>query len=150
MKSIAIDFELPAPWSGGKRFQTRQVGALNFLLGPNGTGKSRFAASLRHHLPHCRLLGTDRLTALHKESGSGIWGSHFESGFPKRDFDRLKRASIEGEFGVDSFLLLEEKLNLRMTIRGYSKFPIWPRNHSRMGLRQLGSKGFAQGRREPI
>ena len=62
------------------------------------------------------MLGTDRLTALHKESGLGIWGSHFERGFPKRDFDQLKQASIKGGFGVDSYLLLEEKLDLRITI----------------------------------
>jgi hypothetical protein len=116
MKRLNLDFELPTPWTG-KRFATSRVGFVNYLVGPNGSGKSRFGETLLGALgsPYARLLGTDRLRGLEKNQGMGFLGSSFEQGLPKSWFQNLKRAGSLG-FGIDSIILLSEKLDLRVRI----------------------------------
>lgn len=53
-------FDLPWPW-GGERFELRNVRALNFIVGPLGSGKTRFARRLAEELPSAAFLGLDRL-----------------------------------------------------------------------------------------
>ena len=40
-----ISIELPPPWEN-KRFETDQIGSINFLVEPNGSGKSKFARGI--------------------------------------------------------------------------------------------------------
>jgi len=55
-----IEFELPWPW-GGELFRLRDVRPLNFIVGPLGSGKTRFALRLAETLPSAVFLGLDRL-----------------------------------------------------------------------------------------
>jgi hypothetical protein len=119
MKQLNLDFELPSPWIG-KRFTTSRVAFVNYLVGPNGSGKSRFADKLREALSArglsgVRLLGTDRLRGLEKNQGMGFLGSSFDQGFQKGHFALYKSAGNLG-FGIDSIVLLAEKLDLRVRI----------------------------------
>jgi predicted ATPase len=43
------EIQLPAPWPSGSTFQLDELPALTWLVGPNGTGKSRFMRELREH-----------------------------------------------------------------------------------------------------
>ncbi|MET0273515.1 MAG: MerR family transcriptional regulator [Phenylobacterium sp.] len=52
-------FELPWPW-GGETFELREVRALNYIIGPLGSGKTRFALALAEALPDAAFLGLDR------------------------------------------------------------------------------------------
>lgn len=52
-------FDLPWPW-GGERFELRDVRALNFIVGPLGSGKARFARRLAETLPGAIFLGLER------------------------------------------------------------------------------------------
>ena len=114
-----ISLGLPTPWSEGT-FDAEQVGPINYLVGPNGSGKSRFAASLLRYFTDqsskARLLGTDRLREM---SDPGIigqqFGDHFAAGYAKSHFKQLRRAGEEGS-GVDTVLLLEDRLDLRIRI----------------------------------
>lgn len=53
-------FALPWPW-GGEWFEVRGVGALNYIVGPLGSGKTRLARMLAQHLPDGVFMGLDRL-----------------------------------------------------------------------------------------
>ena len=112
-----ISINLPTPWTGG-RFEADQVGPINYLVGPNGSGKSRFAAVLLDHFTteKARMLGTDRLREMATPGRLGAYfGDNFTGGYPKASFDRLREAGGEGS-GVDTILLLEERLDLRIQI----------------------------------
>ena len=114
---IAVD--LPAPWSNGK-FEAEVVGPINYLVGPNGSGKSRFATELLRQLKRrpsgARLLGSDRLREMADPGSIGRnWGDHFFAGYPKQSFETLRKAGAEGS-GVDSILLLEARMDLRIRI----------------------------------
>lgn len=53
-------FNLPWPW-GGEWFEVRGVRALNYIVGPLGSGKTRLAHMLARHLPGGVFLGLDRI-----------------------------------------------------------------------------------------
>lgn len=58
--AIVAEFDLPWPW-GGERFEVRDVRALNFVVGPLGSGKTRLALRLAEALPGGAFLGLERL-----------------------------------------------------------------------------------------
>jgi hypothetical protein len=55
-----IIFNLPWPW-GGERFEIGRIRSLNFVTGPLGSGKTRFARHLAENLPDAAFVGLDRL-----------------------------------------------------------------------------------------
>ena len=114
-----ISIDLPTPWPGGT-FETELVGSINYLVGPNGSGKSRFAAKLLGQFTarslRARLLGTDRLREMANPGRIGrYFGDKFAAGYAKNTFDQLRQAGGEGS-GVDTVLLLEDRLDLRIRI----------------------------------
>ncbi len=116
-RQILVD--LPAPWSGG-RFEADHVGPINYLVGPNGSGKSRFAEKLLDHFKaqsfEARLLGTDRLRDMANPGELGrYFGDNFADGYSKNTFNHLRMAGKQGS-GVDTVLLLEERMDLRIRI----------------------------------
>jgi DNA-binding transcriptional MerR regulator len=64
--SVAFDvvfdlaFDLPWPW-GGERFELQDIRALNYIIGPLGSGKTRLARRIAETLPGAAFLGLDRL-----------------------------------------------------------------------------------------
>ena len=114
-----ITIDLPEPWFQC-RFETNVVGPINYLVGPNGSGKSRFATALLAELQRrpsgARLLGTDRLREMANPGQSGSYfGDNFRVGYAKTHFEQLRAAGVEGS-GVDTFLLLDERMELRIRI----------------------------------
>jgi hypothetical protein len=110
----SLKFDLPTPWKG-KRFEIDQVGSVNFVVGPNGSGKSRFATSLLSALGNeARLLGTDRLAGMECKPLT-IYGDHLASGLPKDQFPQFKSLGQQGS-GIDTLVLLEERLDLRVQV----------------------------------
>lgn len=55
----AVGFELPWPWAG-EWFELRDCGPLNFITGPLGSGKTRFAERLAAELPDGHYIGRNR------------------------------------------------------------------------------------------
>ena len=119
MININLSLSLPSPWEN-QVFETDQVGPINFLVGPNGSGKSLFASTLHDQLnrgENARLLGTDRLRGMEQ---SRTLDQHFgrdifAKGFAKDWFSGLKQAGNAGS-GIDTILLLEEQMDLRIQI----------------------------------
>jgi DNA-binding transcriptional MerR regulator len=56
---LCIAFDLPWPW-GGERFELCDVKALNYIIGPLGSGKTRLAQRLAETLPGAAFLGLER------------------------------------------------------------------------------------------
>jgi DNA-binding transcriptional MerR regulator len=56
---VQVAFDLPWPW-GGERFELRDIRALNYIIGPLGSGKTRFAQRLAETLPNATFLGLER------------------------------------------------------------------------------------------
>ncbi|CDN54901.1 Transcriptional regulator, MerR family [Neorhizobium galegae bv. officinalis bv. officinalis str. HAMBI 1141] len=56
---IAAAFDLPWPW-GGERFELRDIRPLNYVIGPLGSGKTRFARAIAGHLPGAVFVDLDR------------------------------------------------------------------------------------------
>ena len=59
---IVVAFDLPWPW-GGERFELRDVSRLTWIVGPLGSGKTRFAMALAETLPNATFVGLDRQPA---------------------------------------------------------------------------------------
>ena len=56
-----VAFDLPWLW-GGERFELRAIQAINFIIGPLGSGKTRLAQHLAQELSAAAFVGLDRLT----------------------------------------------------------------------------------------
>ena len=119
MIHLNLKLQLPPPWKG-QLFETEKIGPVNFLVGPNGSGKSQFAMTLFNWLKtqagEARLLGTDRLSGM-EQTGPlrGIVGDTFGRGFARSQFDNLRAAGAGGS-GIDTIMLLEERLDLRIQV----------------------------------
>ncbi len=59
---LSVQFELPWPW-GGEFFQLHNIRPLNYIVGPLGSGKTRFAQRLAEVLPSAAFLGLERVAA---------------------------------------------------------------------------------------
>lgn len=57
---LGVAFDLPWPW-GGERFELRDIRALNYIVGPLGSGKTQLAKRLAASLPDAVFVGLDRL-----------------------------------------------------------------------------------------
>jgi DNA-binding transcriptional MerR regulator len=57
---LRVGFELPWPW-GGERFELNEILPLTYIIGPLGSGKTRFAERLAEALPGAAFLGLDRM-----------------------------------------------------------------------------------------
>jgi DNA-binding transcriptional MerR regulator len=57
---FSVAFDLPWPW-GGERFELRDIRALNYIIGPLGSGKTRLAKRIAEALPDAAFLGLERL-----------------------------------------------------------------------------------------
>lgn len=56
---VKVAFDLPWPW-GGERFELRDIRALNYIIGPLGSGKTRFAQRLAESFPDAVFVGLER------------------------------------------------------------------------------------------
>lgn len=128
MHEININFNLPKPWKD-KTFQVDKIGYINFLVGANGTGKSQFSEQLKNFFTgkalKCRVLSADRLNGmgfsskpnLHQSNAQFVANqSNFHDGYNKANFSHYKEGAEYLDTGVDAFIILEEKLDLKIKI----------------------------------
>lgn len=57
---LRVAFDLPWPW-GGEEFELCDIRALNYIIGPLGSGKTRLAKRIAEALPGAAFLGLERL-----------------------------------------------------------------------------------------
>jgi hypothetical protein len=56
---FSVAFDLPWPW-GGERFELPDIRALNYIIGPLGSGKTRLAQRIAGTLPGAAFVGLER------------------------------------------------------------------------------------------
>lgn len=115
-----IEFTLGPPWNN-QTFATEKIGSINYLVGPNGSGKTRFSLDLVQHLRRnsqsIRLLGTDRLNEMSRASAmDSYFGDSFRQGFDRSLFDKLRAAGQQGS-GIDTIVHLQERIDLRIQVQ---------------------------------
>jgi len=118
---MPIDIQLPTPWPSGTTFRFDELPPLTWLVGPNGTGKSRLLRALRDHSGFAvlkpRLVSTDRLSSARTdESILQMWGSHSVNGLQKSQFERLVNANHRDGSIVGAVTLLYQRPDLRIRI----------------------------------
>jgi hypothetical protein len=117
--NLAVSIALPDLW-GDTVFQKDEWGTINFLVGPNGTGKSLFAEKLKQHCQqqglNTRYLSAERLAGLEKQNYGDFGSSSLHQGFNISRFSAYKSDGLTFNVSADAFVLLKEKLDLRIRI----------------------------------
>jgi hypothetical protein len=120
MIDLNVSINLPVLW-GDKTFEKNKWSAINLFVGPNGTGKTLFAEELQKPLKangyNPRPLSAERLFGLEKQDYVHFGSRrHGDSGINIAEFDRLKSEGASFGLVKDAFVLLKERLDLRITI----------------------------------
>ena len=115
---IDIELKIPELW-GEQVFKKVDWGTVNFLVGPNGTGKTLFAEQLEQRLTQQgftpRYLSAERLSGFEKRD-SGFSSSQLSQGFSFSQFSRFKAWGKQFGLASDAFVILRERLDLRIRI----------------------------------
>ena len=118
--TIPVEIKLQDLW-GEAAFQGDTWWPINFLVGPNATGKTRFADGLTEPLQTAnlkpRFLGADRLLGLERGQ-SWDHGTTFQRGIDIASFDRYRKLGAAQGRGGDAFIILKKKLDVRIRLEG--------------------------------
>ena len=113
--NIPVNAKIPDLW-GEEAFTKSDWGGVNYLLGPNGSGKTRFAEQLKPALTQAgfnpRYLSAERLAGLEKANYWGR-GSAFQQGFNVGNYNNYRDFGSQQGLAADAFVILKEKLNVR-------------------------------------
>lgn len=116
---IPVTISKPDLW-GNQEFQKNEWGYLNFLVGPNGTGKTLFAEALYNCCKanglKARLLSAERLAGLEKRSYGSFGSSPLSQGFDIRNIDNYKSTATNFGISTDAIVILREKLDIKIKI----------------------------------
>jgi hypothetical protein len=128
MFTIDLKLTLQVPWKN-ENFEMSEIGYINYLVGANGTGKSQFSEQLKNFFNKnnlkCRVLSADRLNGMgfsnkqniHDNFGNYVANqTNFHDGFGKKEFQYYKQGAEFLDTGVDAFIILEEKLDLKIKV----------------------------------
>ena len=117
--NLNITISIPDLW-GEQRFQKNEWGSINYLVGPNATGKTRFAEQLKQQCQSqgfkVRHLSSERLAGFEKQQ-YGIFGSsNISRGLDTGQYKRILARGKEYGLSADAFAILKERLDLRIRI----------------------------------
>lgn len=123
MPEIPIEIKIADMW-GEDSFTRNDWGNVNFLVGPNGTGKSRFSDKLKKQLKTAgykvRLLNAERLTGFEKTNySSDISINQLQSGLSINKFSKYKSQSDNHGLSTSAFVLLKERLDVRINVEAF-------------------------------
>jgi hypothetical protein len=120
--NIPVTIAIPDLW-GAQSFSKTEWGSINFLVGPNGTGKTRFATQLMTALSRANLkpryLSAERLAGLEKHANIMGHGGALHQGFNVGHFANYKNYGAQQGLASDAFVILKEKINVRIKIEAF-------------------------------
>ena len=116
---LDINISIPDLW-GNKKFQKNEWGNINYLVGPNATGKTRFVEQLKQQCQNqnikVRYLSSERLAGLERQRYEYFGYSALESGLNMGQFAVLKNFGTNYGLSADAFVTLKEKLDIKIKI----------------------------------
>lgn len=105
---------------GQQEFTKDTWAPVNFLVGPNGTGKTLFAEKLKQQCElknlRVRYLNAERITGFERYDYSGMIHSYIARGLDLSQLPTYKSLGLARGAGADAFLVLREKLHVRVKI----------------------------------
>jgi len=115
---LDVAIRLPELW-GDKQFEQTEWGHLNFLIGPNGTGKTRFAEELENNIPEysTRYLNAERLSGMEKQRYGNFSRTNLNRGFNLEQEDQFLRQAESQGLSSDAYLELQNKPDLKTRIQ---------------------------------
>lgn len=117
--NININISLPYLW-GEQSFQRNEWSSINYLVGPNATGKTQFAEQLKQQCQNqefkVRYLSSERLAGLERQQYGLFGSSNINRGLDIAQFERYKSEGLNYGLVADAFATLKEKLDVRIKI----------------------------------
>ena len=116
--NIPVKIELPQVWSG--TFEKNEWNPINFIVGPNGTGKSLFSVQLSAKLKDkgykVRYLSAERLSGFEKTNYLYFTQSRLNDGLNISDFNHYKEYGQNYGLSTYAFIILKERLDVKIKI----------------------------------
>ncbi len=114
-----IDITIPLLW-GEEHFVKNQWGSINFLVGPNGTGKSLLAEQIKTKFNNdgflTRYLNAERLVGLEKQEEGRFGGGRLQRGFDITYFEDYKTRAENTGLSSSAIIILKQRLDIRIKI----------------------------------
>lgn len=115
---IDVTIELPELWEGD-RFQQDEWGSLNFLIGPNGTGKTLFAEQLENQIRRysVRYLNAERLSGMERQRYGKYGRTNLQQGISLENEDTFRQQGENYGLSSDAYIELRNKPDLKARIQ---------------------------------
>ena len=119
MIELNLDIDIPFLW-GTQHFIKENVGGLNIIVGPNGTGKSLIAEKIKKLLIQknfrVRLFNSERLFGLERKSYEVFSHSYISSGLDISKFSNYSKAATNDGLSTDAFITLKNNLSVKIKV----------------------------------
>src|SRR5580704_3540266 len=117
---ITIKIKIPDLW-GEFEFEKNEWGPLSYLVGPNGSGKTRFAELLRPQLAAFshRYLSAERLVG--QERQRAMWGHTLplNAGIDVGQYPQYYQWGEQQGSSADALIMLKQRLNVRIKVEAF-------------------------------
>jgi len=117
-----IDITIPVLW-GEEHFVKNEWGAINYLVGANGTGKTLLAEQIKNNfngggfLP--RYLIAERLIGLEKSETGRYGGAGLKRGFDITFLEDYKSRAENSGLSSSAIVILKQRLDIRIKIEAF-------------------------------
>ncbi len=103
---LNVTIRLPVLWEG--TFEKKDWGYVNFLIGPNGTGKTLFATELKTQCQNQgmkpRYLNAERLAGLERQHYGNFSSTNLHEGFTINQYQSYKSQGQQHGLSGDGFI----------------------------------------------